>query len=261
MVARAPDTDVRQEVVAAATRLFAAHGFDGTALQDIADAVGVTKPAVLHHFRSKEHLRAAVLDAIVAHWNGALPRLLLASHSAQERFEAVLGELLSFFGEHPERARVVLREALDRPAEITRILRGAIRPWLDALAEGIRAGQRVRRYRADVDPDAFVMHLLQIVIAAGASASVGESAIEPDGAARYRRELARIARASLLSEIPPEPTSRDSGPSSDETTPHAAGDERAARTGAKAKWPASSPTTKTSSSTSTKRSTGRRSRR
>lgn len=249
MVARGADTDARQIIVAEATRLFAAHGFDGTALQDIADAVGVTKAAVLHHFRSKELVRRAVLDAIVAHWNETLPRLLLASHSAQERFEAVLGELLSFFGEHPERARVVLREALDRPEEIGAILRGAIRPWLDALAEGIRAGQRVRRYRADVDPDAFVVHLLQLVVAAGASATVGVSTIEPDGAARYHRELARIARAGLLTET------------FDETPPDPADAKKRARNGAKSPWPASSPTTKTSSSTSTRRSTGPRSPR
>ena len=72
VAARAHENDVRAATVAAAMRLFAAHGFEGTALQDIADAVGVTKPAVLHHFPSKEHVRQAVLDAILSHWNEAL---------------------------------------------------------------------------------------------------------------------------------------------------------------------------------------------
>ena len=62
VASRAPETDVHNATIAAATRLFAAHGFNGTALQDIADAVGVTKPAILHHFPSKEHVRQAVLD-------------------------------------------------------------------------------------------------------------------------------------------------------------------------------------------------------
>ncbi len=253
MVVRAADSDMPAQIVAEATRLFAAQGFDGTALQQIADAVGVTKPAVLHHFPSKEHVRLAVLDAIVAHWNDALPRLLLASHSAHDRFEAVFGELLAFFGEHPDRARVVLREVLDRPADIQKILRGAIRPWLEALAEGIRAGQRERRYRDDVDAEAYVAHMIQLVIAASAAASVGASAIprdgEGDGERRYHRELARVARASLLTDA-----------YSDVMNGRAGADTRA-RKGAKGTWPASSPTTKTSSSTSTKRSTGPRSPR
>src|SRR5215471_18631185 len=97
VTARAADMDVRDAVIKAATRLFAAHGFDGTALQDVADAVGVTKPAVLHHFPSKEHIRAAVLDGILEHWQGTLPRLLLAATAGEERFGAVFGELFRFF--------------------------------------------------------------------------------------------------------------------------------------------------------------------
>ena len=48
--------DVRAQVLAAATRLLASRGFEGTTIQSIADEVGVTKPAVLHHFASKELL-------------------------------------------------------------------------------------------------------------------------------------------------------------------------------------------------------------
>src|SRR5690242_9865756 len=111
VAARSAEPDVRAQVVAAATRLFAAHGVDATSVQDIADLVGVTKQAVLHHFPSKEHLRQAVLDGILAHWNETLPRLLLAATASEGRFDAVFGELFRFFSEDPDRARVVLREA------------------------------------------------------------------------------------------------------------------------------------------------------
>ena len=37
-----------------ATRLFADRGFAGTSLQDIADATGLTRPALYHYFGSKE---------------------------------------------------------------------------------------------------------------------------------------------------------------------------------------------------------------
>src|SRR5580692_8829142 len=115
MVARA-ESDVRTRIVDEATRLLAARGFDGTAVQDVADAVGVTKQAVLHHFNSKDQIREAVLGAILAHWKETLPRLLLAATASDDRFEAVFGELLRFFATDPNRARVVLREALDRPS-------------------------------------------------------------------------------------------------------------------------------------------------
>src|SRR4051812_44887021 len=132
VAARAEHADVRTRILDEATRLLAARGFDGTTVQDIADAVGVTKPAVLHHFPSKELVREAVLGALLAHWKEKLPHLLLAATASEDRFAAVFGELLRFFASDPNRARVVLREALDRPVETKKLLRAAVRPWLAA---------------------------------------------------------------------------------------------------------------------------------
>lgn len=197
MVAAAP-LDVRARAVASATRLFAAQGFDATSVQAVADEVGVTKQAVLHHFPSKEHLRKAVLDAILAHWTDTLPRLLLAASASTDRFDAVFGELHRFFASAPDRALVVLREALDRPAEMKKLLKGPVRPWLAAVAGYIEAGKESGSHFADVDAEAYVVHVLQLVLAAAAAAAVSLPLLEGDGKARYERELVRIARASLF---------------------------------------------------------------
>jgi TetR/AcrR family transcriptional regulator len=196
---RSVENDVRSGTIAAATRLFGAHGFEGTALQDIADAVGVTKPAVLHHFPSKEHIRQAVLDGILAHWNKILPRLLLAATASHDRFDAVFGELHRFFAADPDRARVMMREAIDRPAELRKLLRGPIRPWLSAVAQYVRSGRESGRHYADVDDEAYVLHIIQLVVMATACGAVSSSVLETEPGTRYDRELARIARSSLFS--------------------------------------------------------------
>ena len=46
----------------AALALFAEHGVSGTSLQMIADAVGITKAAVYHQFRTKEQIVLAVTE-------------------------------------------------------------------------------------------------------------------------------------------------------------------------------------------------------
>lgn len=199
----AQEGDVRSQVLAAATRLFAARGFDGTALQDVADEVGVTKPAVLHHFPSKDALRAAVLESIVGHWNATLPRLLEAATASEDRFDAVFGELWRFFATDPHRARLVLREALDRPGEMKRLLRGPVRPWLDAIVGYIRAGQEAGRHYAEADAEAYVVHVVQLVVIGAASVSVTQPLLDEGGgrseaAKRYARELARIAKTALF---------------------------------------------------------------
>ncbi len=205
--------EVRGAVVREATRLFAERGFDGTALQDIAAAVGVSKPAVLHYFPSKEHVRDAVLDGFLAHWKEALPRLLFAAPTGVGRFEAIFGAVRQFFADDPDRSRLMLREMLDRPDAIRALLREAVRPWLAAIAGFIRAGQAGGTHHPDLDPEAYLLQMLQITIAAGVSNAVLPIALDDDvakGRARSDRELDRIARTALFVTVPdaPKPTKK-----------------------------------------------------
>ena len=62
MTTSAVRTDSAKRVLDTALELFAAQGFDGTSLQQIADRLGVTKAAVYYHFPSKDQL----LEALVA---------------------------------------------------------------------------------------------------------------------------------------------------------------------------------------------------
>ena len=52
----------RAEIVRAASMLFSTEGYEGASLRSIAARVGITHPALLHHFASKEELLAAVLE-------------------------------------------------------------------------------------------------------------------------------------------------------------------------------------------------------
>jgi AcrR family transcriptional regulator len=252
MVGARNDGAARGAILTAATRLFAARGFDATPLQAIADEVGVTKQAVLHHFPSKELLRKAVFDDILAHWNETLPRLLLASSASNERFDAVFAETLRFFTADASRARLVAREALDRPKEMRELLRGPVRPWIAAISGYIRAGQDAGRHYADVDPDVYVAEIMLFVITTVAVMPVVDAAVEGRGSReRMLSELTRIARASLFASGSPARagahdrgrSSTSSGKSGREGTP----------------WRASSATTTTSGSGSKRASTGRRS--
>jgi AcrR family transcriptional regulator len=56
----------RECLVRAARHIFGQRGFSATTLQDIAEVVGVTRPAIYHHFHSKLDLFNAVLDDVDA---------------------------------------------------------------------------------------------------------------------------------------------------------------------------------------------------
>jgi AcrR family transcriptional regulator len=201
--------DVRSQILQEATRLFASRGFGATSLKAIADAVGVSKPSVLYHFASKEILHEAVMDQLLSRWNEALPRVLRAA-AGEDRFDAVLDETVGFFLDDPDRARLLLRETIDRPEAMRGRLPAYVSPWLSFISEAIRRSQASGDFRAEVDPEAYVMQVINLVIGGVAMMdALGpvlpdrvEGAEQSDEERRERlvRELKRFARAGLFAQ-------------------------------------------------------------
>lgn len=196
--------DMRDKILAQATRLFAERGVEGTSLQEIADAVGVKKPSVLYHFPSKEALHARVVEHLLSRWNEALPRLLKAA-AREDRFDAILDETLTFFAEDRDRARLLLREALDRPLEMRQLLAVHASSWLQVVARSIEKAQAEGSMRADVDAAGYVLQVIQLVIGNFAFGPILQVLL-PHGSARgpapidqrLLQELKRVARTALL---------------------------------------------------------------
>ncbi|MFO0660894.1 MAG: TetR/AcrR family transcriptional regulator [Polyangiaceae bacterium] len=198
-----PRGEMRAQILAVSTRLFAAHGRDGTSLQDIAEVVGVKKPSLLHHFASKDALYQAVLDELLARWKDTLPQLLLAAGSGEKRFDDVWGSALSFFADDPSRARLLMREALDRPDEMRALLREHVRPWMPLVAKYLERGKLEGVLHPELDVDAYVIEMVHLVLGGIAVADV-LAAMMPDGVSKTKAmkrqlaEMSRIARASLF---------------------------------------------------------------
>jgi AcrR family transcriptional regulator len=194
--------DVRESILAVATRQFARNGFEGTSLQDIAAEVGIRKASLLYHFASKEDLRRAVLRGMLEHWNEALPRLLQAATSGESQFDAVVSEMVAFFTADPDRARLIVREVLDRPDEVSGLIAVQVKPWVDIVCNYIKKGQAQGHIYAEVDPEAYVVQVINLVIASVAThACIGGLVPAAQSGKVHRRhidELVRVAKASLF---------------------------------------------------------------
>lgn len=81
----------RTRVLDAALDLFAEHGVSGTSLQMIADAVGITKAAVYHQFRTKDHIVIAVTERELGRLVPALERAEAHSDGPQARDALLVG--------------------------------------------------------------------------------------------------------------------------------------------------------------------------
>jgi TetR/AcrR family transcriptional regulator len=198
-----PDAELsgRDRVLREAMRLFADRGFSGTPLQVIADAAGMAKPSLLHHFSSKDALREAVLDELLSGWKEVLPRVLFAAATGKDRFEAVIGEALGFFGSDPTRSRMLLREALDRPDELRARLAEHVQPWLGLISDFIERGKDTGRIHPDVDAKAWLTEMVLLSTSHFAVSPVTDLVADEEQDERWhaRRiaEFRRIAYRSL----------------------------------------------------------------
>lgn len=155
---RLPVAERRELIVEAAGRLFGERGYDGTRLDEIAAAAGVTKPILYRHFDSKRGLYLALLARHredLTSFAGIVP----AEGSYRERLRAVLEAWLTYVEAHAYAWKMLFRDtggghdvqayrqevqarARDVLVEMIRSLGGPRIPdrELEPLAELLRSG-------------------------------------------------------------------------------------------------------------------------
>lgn len=121
---------LRARVLEAALQQFAQQGFAGTSVQRVADAAGVSKQLLLYHFGSKDELKVAVIEGIVARWRALLPALDTTSAESEIDLEGAVRAVIAAFTSAPEASRFVLRELMTPDSEVGHRLEAAFVPPL-----------------------------------------------------------------------------------------------------------------------------------
>ena len=96
-----------------AKRQFAEHGFDRTSIASIADELGLTKQALLHHFGSKKNLYGEVLRQISERHTSIAANLVLETEDPRTQLETVLFASFENAMEEPLESQLLMRELLE----------------------------------------------------------------------------------------------------------------------------------------------------
>ena len=100
----------RQQLLEIGRTLFAAKGFEGTSIEEVASRAGVSKPIVYEHFGGKEGLYAVVVDREVRHLLDMMRSSLTAGHP-RELLEQAAFALLDYIEQAPDGFRILVRDS------------------------------------------------------------------------------------------------------------------------------------------------------
>ncbi len=192
---------MKARILREATRLFAERGFDGCSIQAVAESAGIRRPTLVYHFGSKDQLREAVLDQVLTRWKNDLPAMMSAATGGTgDRLDTAMTALMSFFLEDPNRARLLVREMLDRPEAVRGLLKEHLQPWTALLTDVIQRGQASGNFRQDVQPGAYIIEIITMALGTIATGDVALALMSgaPNETGPLLGELVRIARNSLF---------------------------------------------------------------
>jgi AcrR family transcriptional regulator len=161
--ARSAVRPVKERLLRVATRLFARNGFEGTSVQDIVDAAGVTKGAMYHYYGSKDDLLYEVYHQLLTMQMTRLTDIVKGSGSAEERLRAAAVDVVVSSLANLDDMIVFFRSLHMLPADRQTQVRAERRAYHDQFRSLVEEGMAAGSFRTAVPADVVVHYFLSAV--------------------------------------------------------------------------------------------------
>jgi len=144
---------VQERLIATSLRLFAAQGVEGTSVQEIVAAAGVTKGAMYHYFASKDDLLYEIYHRLLGRQTERLDAIADGPGTAAERVRAAAADVVESTLDSIDEAIVSFRSVHMLPNPQRAQVRAERRRYHERFRALVEEGQRDGAFRKDVPAD------------------------------------------------------------------------------------------------------------
>ncbi len=148
--------DLPRHLLAVATRLFAERGFEGTSVQAVVEAAGVTKGAMYHYFASKDDLLHEVYARVLRLQMARLEMIADTDLPVAERVRAAAADVVETSIENFDDTVIFFRSLHQLSPAKQAEVRAERRRYHERFLALVREGQDAAVFRRDVPPDLVV---------------------------------------------------------------------------------------------------------
>ena len=108
----------RARILDAAAEVFAERGYEGTSIDEVADAAGISKPVIYDHFDSKKDLHIALIDKQTEDMLSFWSERVSSEQSLDRQLAAGFDAFLEFVETHQYAWRLLFRDPTAADADI-----------------------------------------------------------------------------------------------------------------------------------------------
>jgi len=147
-----PRQEKRQRILRAAIDVFAKKGYFTARMTDVAAEAGVADGTLYLYFEGKEDLLLNIFDHVLGHFVEQVEREIADVDDPVEKLRILIRMHLESLNSDPHLAQVLQIEIRHSRHFLSLFTRGKLGTYLSVLRGIIEEGQKVGRFRTDINP-------------------------------------------------------------------------------------------------------------
>jgi AcrR family transcriptional regulator len=152
-----------RSILETAARLIYARGYEGTSMQDIADACGMTKAGLYHHIATKEALLLAIMHYGMDLFEEVVLERVKGIEDPLERLRATMARNIELVTHETKEVTIILHEHQTLTGDAQKAINARKKNYVRFLEDSFREAIANGRIRA-VDPTIATFSLLGTVL-------------------------------------------------------------------------------------------------